>query len=70
MLLEHLGETVHAAHLRCAVETCIAAGEVTPDLGGTLTTGQMTEKVIQQFHSQRHHKQPDSALTTQTGDIP
>jgi Isocitrate/isopropylmalate dehydrogenase len=52
MLLEHLGETAHAAHVRSAVQACIAAGQVTPDLGGTLTTGQMTEKVIQKLSSQ------------------
>lgn len=46
MMLEHLGETESAVRLRNAVETCIAAGETTPDLGGTLTTSEMTEKVI------------------------
>jgi homoisocitrate dehydrogenase len=46
MLLEHLGETENAAQLRQAVETCIASGQVTPDLGGSITTAQMTEKVI------------------------
>ena len=46
MLLDHLGETENAAQLRQAVEICIASGQVTPDLGGTLSTGQMTEKVI------------------------
>lgn len=46
MMLEHLGETESAARLRSAVETCIAAGETTPDLGGTLTTSEMTERVI------------------------
>jgi len=46
MMLEHLGETESATRLRNAVETCIAEGQVTPDLGGTLTTGGMTEAVI------------------------
>jgi len=46
MLLDHLGETENAAQLRQAVEICIASGQVTPDLGGSLTTSQMTEKVI------------------------
>lgn len=45
MMLEHLGEAESAARLRHAVETCIAAGETTPDLGGTLTTSGMTEAV-------------------------
>ena len=52
MLLEHLGETENAAHLRQAVETCIASGQVTPDLGGTLSTGQMTDKVIRLLGTQ------------------
>jgi homoisocitrate dehydrogenase len=46
LLLDHLGENVHAARLSAAVESCIANGLVTPDLGGTLTTVQMTAEVI------------------------
>ncbi len=46
MLLEHLGEAEQATRLRNALEACIAEGQVTPDLGGTLTTGEMTQKVI------------------------
>jgi homoisocitrate dehydrogenase len=46
MLLEHLGEAESAARLRTAVEACIAEGHVTPDLGGELTTSEMTEMVI------------------------
>lgn len=46
MMLEHLGEAQQAARLRNTVETCIAAGETTPDLGGTLTTSGMTQAVI------------------------
>lgn len=46
MLLEHLGETEQANRLRSAVVACIAEGQVTPDLGGTLTTSGMTEAVI------------------------
>jgi homoisocitrate dehydrogenase len=46
MMLEHLGETEQASRLRNAVESCIAAGQVTPDLGGALTTDGMTRKVI------------------------
>lgn len=45
MMLEHLGEAETATRLRNAVETCIAAGETTPDLGGVLTTFGMTEAV-------------------------
>ena len=36
----------HIASLRSAIETCIAEGQVTPDLGGALTTSEMTEHVI------------------------
>jgi homoisocitrate dehydrogenase len=46
MMLEHIGEVQQADRLRSAVETCIAEGKVTPDLGGTLTTEEMTNTVI------------------------
>jgi homoisocitrate dehydrogenase len=46
MMLEHLNENESADRLRSAIQTCIAASESTPDLGGTLTTSQVTEKVI------------------------
>ncbi|MEW6405784.1 MAG: isocitrate/isopropylmalate dehydrogenase family protein [Chloroflexota bacterium] len=45
MMLDYLGETEQAARLQNAVEACIADGQVTPDLGGVLTTSEMTEKV-------------------------
>jgi isocitrate/isopropylmalate dehydrogenase len=50
-MLDHLGEAEPAACLRRAVETCIAEGQLTPDLGGVLTTSEMTEKVME--HLQR-----------------
>ena len=46
MMLDHLGEKEHAVRLRSSIEACIAAGEVTVDLGGTLTTDQATRHVI------------------------
>ncbi len=46
MMLDYLGEPVHGYRLRQAVETCMAAGQSTPDLGGKLTIGQMTDVVI------------------------
>ncbi len=46
MMLDHLGEAEQANRLRNAIETCIAHGQVTPDLGGTLTTGGMTKAAI------------------------
>ncbi len=49
MMLEHIGEPGPAARLRDAVENCLAGGLVTPDLGGTLSTSQMTWEVIQRL---------------------
>ncbi len=49
MMLDYLGEKEQAAHLRTAVEICIANGEVTPDLGGTMTTSEMTRAVISKW---------------------
>ena len=47
MLLEHLGEAAAAQRLMTAVETVTARAEVlTPDLGGTATTEQVTRAVI------------------------
>jgi len=45
MMLEYLGENECAQHLRRAIETYLASGQVTPDLGGDLTTSQMTRAV-------------------------
>jgi len=47
MMLDYLGEKEQSANLRNAVENCIAEGQVTPDLGGVLTTTRMAEQVIQ-----------------------
>jgi homoisocitrate dehydrogenase len=52
MLLEHIGETESAARLRSAIESCIAEGETTPDLGGELTTEGMTNAVIGRLANQ------------------
>ena len=46
MMLDHLGEIEQASRLRNAVESCIANNETTPDLGGALTTNEMTKMVI------------------------
>jgi homoisocitrate dehydrogenase len=51
LLLEHLGEMEQAGRLRGAVEACLAEGQSTPDLGGTLTTNGMTEAVIEKLRS-------------------
>jgi tartrate dehydrogenase/decarboxylase/D-malate dehydrogenase len=47
MMLEHLGEPAAAQRLMRAVEAVTARGDVlTPDLGGTATTVQVTDAVI------------------------
>jgi tartrate dehydrogenase/decarboxylase/D-malate dehydrogenase len=47
MMLEHLGETPAAARLMRAVERVTADKALhTPDLGGSATTGEVTEAVI------------------------
>ncbi len=46
MMLEYLDEHEQAGRLRNSIETCIAHGQVTPDLGGVLTTTEMTQVVI------------------------
>jgi tartrate dehydrogenase/decarboxylase/D-malate dehydrogenase len=47
MMLDWLGETAAAARTRRAVESALAAGAATPDLGGQLSTSQMADRVIE-----------------------
>jgi len=49
MMLDYLDEGESAARLRSAVNNCIANGESAPDLGGRLTTSQVTERVIRRL---------------------
>jgi len=51
MLLDYLGEAESAAKVRQAVQACIARHQVTEDLGGSLTTSQMAQQVIEQLGS-------------------
>ena len=47
MMLEHIGETAAAARLMDAIETITVNKELhTPDLGGTATTDQVTDAII------------------------
>ena len=46
MMLEHLGEPAAAAALMAAVEQVCAAGIMTPDIGGTATTREVTAAVV------------------------
>jgi homoisocitrate dehydrogenase len=55
MLLDHLGEGRSATRLRRSVENCISTGQVTPDLGGSLSTSEMTAQVIRQL---QYHATP------------
>ncbi|MDJ0942258.1 MAG: tartrate dehydrogenase [Kiloniellales bacterium] len=45
LLLEHLGQSGPARALMTAVEQTLAAGVLTPDLGGDATTEEVTERV-------------------------
>ena len=45
-MLEHLGEGAAAARLMVAVEQVCAAGVLTPDVGGTANTKEVTDAVI------------------------
>jgi tartrate dehydrogenase/decarboxylase / D-malate dehydrogenase len=52
LMLEHLGETEAAARIRDAVESVLAAGIHTVDLGGSATTDQLADAVIE--HMKEH----------------
>ncbi|HKJ93004.1 MAG TPA: isocitrate/isopropylmalate dehydrogenase family protein [Longimicrobiales bacterium] len=45
LMLDHLGAPAAAGALRSAVDACIRVGETTPDLGGTLRTAEVGERV-------------------------
>lgn len=49
MMLDYLNEPNCAERLRQSVNECIAVGQCTPDLGGNLTTCQVTENVIRRM---------------------
>ncbi|MFB6286722.1 MAG: isocitrate/isopropylmalate dehydrogenase family protein, partial [Candidatus Bipolaricaulia bacterium] len=46
MLARHLGHREAGERIEAALETTLAAGETTPDLGGSLSTSEMAEAVI------------------------
>jgi homoisocitrate dehydrogenase len=50
MMLDFLGEKNCAESLHGAIENCIADSQVTPDLGGSLTTTQVTQQLIQRLN--------------------
>lgn len=49
MMLDWLGLTQPATHIRRAIEKTLADRLSTPDLGGTLTTTQLTDAIIQRL---------------------
>lgn len=49
MMLDYLDEKDQAIRLRNGVESSIANGQVTPDLGGVLSTNQVAENIIQKL---------------------
>lgn len=50
-MLEHLGQVAAAERLMRAVETICAQGVMTPDVGGTATTQQVTDAVCEAIRS-------------------
>jgi homoisocitrate dehydrogenase len=46
MLFDHWGEAAHGDRVRRAVAETVAAGIITPDLGGRATTTQVTEAIL------------------------
>ncbi|MCC6261201.1 MAG: isocitrate/isopropylmalate dehydrogenase family protein [Anaerolineales bacterium] len=45
MMLDHINEKEYAQKLNNAIQACIADKETTPDLGGVLTTDEVTKRV-------------------------
>jgi tartrate dehydrogenase/decarboxylase/D-malate dehydrogenase len=50
-MLDHLGEKDGSARLMRAVEKVTGAGIITPDVGGTATTKEVTAAVVEAIHS-------------------
>ncbi|QEN85573.1 tartrate dehydrogenase [Labrys sp. KNU-23] len=50
-MLDHLGEADASARLMRAVERVTGAGILTPDVGGTATTREVTDAVVDAIHS-------------------
>jgi tartrate dehydrogenase/decarboxylase/D-malate dehydrogenase len=51
MMLEHLGHDGAAAAIVAAIEATLASGAMTPDIGGTATTEQATNAIIESLVS-------------------
>jgi 3-isopropylmalate dehydrogenase len=46
MMLNHLGRPEDEKRIQAAVQACLLADEVTPELGGSLTTAQVTDALL------------------------
>ena len=53
-MLDHLGESEAAARLMDAIDQVSAAGILTPDVGGTATTADVTRAVIEAIRTANH----------------
>ena len=53
MMLRHLGHDAIAAELEAAFTAVLDRGEVTPDLGGTLSTREAGAAVIEELRRRR-----------------
>jgi len=53
-MLEHLGEAETAQRLLDAVEQVCAAGIMTPDVGGTASTREVTDAVVEAIRGANH----------------
>ena len=49
MMLDWLGEADAASMIRSAVDRALASGNLTPDVGGRLTTAEMTQAIVNQL---------------------
>ena len=49
MMVEWLGEAEMARMIRTAVDHALAAGHLTPDVGGKLSTSEMTRAIVNQL---------------------
>ncbi len=67
MMLEHLGEEAGSAALIAAFEAALHDGVRTRDLGGTASTQQFTQAVLQHCTSPRNPAQPDASHASSGG---
>jgi tartrate dehydrogenase/decarboxylase/D-malate dehydrogenase len=49
MMLDWLGEKAGAERVRTAMERALASRHLTPDVGGTMTTAQITAAVVKEI---------------------